>query len=57
MTIENQEENSLSEMYHRLTMKDEEEDRKFPFYILGVALFWVVVIVVGYYSMAWFFNP
>jgi len=57
VTIENQEENSLSEMYYRLTMKDEEEDRKFPFYILGVALFWVVVIVVGYYSMAWFFNP
>jgi hypothetical protein len=55
VTIENQE-NSLSEMYHRLTMKDEESDRKFPFYLLGVALFWVVVIVMGYYSMTWFLN-
>ncbi len=53
MTIENQEENSLSEMYHRLAMKDEEEDRKFPFYVLEIALFWVIVIVVSYYSMSW----
>jgi len=34
-------------------MKDEEEDRKFPFYVLEIALFWVIVIVVSYYSMSW----